>query len=48
MLRGVNVCRQLMQNVNSEIEKKGISGKKLGMSLGVEITFNKEPVRYYM
>lgn len=48
MLRGVNVCRQLMQNVNNEIKKKGISDDKLRMSLGVEITFNKEPVRYYM
>ena len=34
--------------MNREIEEKGICGKKLGMSLGVEITFNKEPIRYYM
>ena len=48
MLRGVNVCRQLMQNVNRKIGEKGILREKLGMSLGVEITFNKEPIRYYM
>lgn len=48
MLRGVNVCRQLMQNVNSDIKEKGVSDDELRMSLGVEITFNKEPVRYYM
>ena len=48
LLRGVDVCRQLMKTVNREIEEKGICGKKLGMSLGVEITFNKEPIRYYM
>lgn len=48
MLRGVNVCRQLMQNVNNDIMEKGVSDDELRMSLGVEITFNKEPVRYYM
>lgn len=48
LLRGVDVCRQLMKNVNREIEEKGIRNKKLGMSIGVEITFNKEPIRYYM
>ena len=48
MLRGVNVCRQLMQNVNRKIEESGSCDEKLGMSLGVEITFNKEPIRYYM
>lgn len=48
LLRGVDVCRQLMKTVNREIEEKGIRDKKLGMSLGAEITFNKEPIRYYM
>ena len=48
MLRGVDVCRQLMKNINKKIKEKGIRDKKLGMSLGVEITFNKEPIRYYM
>lgn len=48
MLRGVNVCRQLMQNVNRKIEESGACGEKLRMSIGVEITFNKEPIRYYM
>lgn len=48
MLRGVDVCRQLMKNINKKIKEKGIRDKKLGISLGIEITFNKEPIRYYM
>lgn len=48
MLRGANVCRQLMHNVNRKIEESGACGEKLRMSIGVEITFNKEPIRYYM
>lgn len=48
MIRGINVCRELMQSVNKEIEECGISNKRLGVSVGVEITFNKEPIRYYM
>lgn len=48
MIRGINVCRELMQSVNKEIEESGINNRKLGVSVGVEITFNKEPIRYYM
>ena len=43
-LTGVHACTQSMP----KIEESGSCDEKLGMSLGVEITFNKEPIRYYM
>lgn len=47
MINGINVCRQLMQTVNGNIEKSG-NATKLTISAGVEISFNRQPIRYYM
>ncbi|MCB7068085.1 hypothetical protein LI031_30015 [Enterocloster citroniae] len=47
LIYGINVCRQLMYTVNHRIEKYGIP-TKLAMSIGVEISFNRQPIRYYM
>lgn len=44
---GIDVCKKLIENVNQKIEKKN-AGKRLNISIGVAITFNKEPIRYYM
>ncbi|HJA30300.1 MAG TPA: hypothetical protein H9956_01435 [Candidatus Eisenbergiella pullicola] len=42
--RGIDVCSMIMQTVNGKISVE----KKLRLSVGVEITFNREPIRYYM
>lgn len=47
LICGINVCREIMQNVNAKIKECG-NATKLFISVGVEITFNKQPVRYYM
>jgi len=47
LICGINVCRELMYTVNRKIKENGIS-TKLEMSIGVEISFNRQPIRYYM
>lgn len=47
LICGVNVCRELICTVNQKIKENGIS-TKLDMSIGVEISFNRQPIRYYM
>ncbi len=47
LLSGVQVCSRIMEKVNCRIRKDG-NGLKLGVSIGVDITFNRQPVRYYM
>lgn len=47
LICGINVCRELMYTVNGRIKENGIS-TKLEMSIGVEISFNRQPIRYYM
>lgn len=42
---GVDVCKQLMQNVNEKIKN---TGQQLSISVGVGIAFNRQPIRYYM
>lgn len=47
LICGINVCRELMCTVNQKIKENGIL-TKLDMSIGVEISFNRQPIRYYM
>lgn len=47
LICGINVCRELMYTVNRRIKENGIS-TKLEMSIGVEISINRQPIRYYM
>lgn len=47
LICGINVCREIMCTVNQKIKENGIS-TKLEMSIGVEISFNRQPIRYYM
>lgn len=47
LIHGINVCREMLQTVNNRIQQNG-NAAKLAMSIGVEITFNRQPVRYYM
>lgn len=49
---GIEVCRKILERINTEIEQDDKIAHKvskpLSMSIGVEITFNRQPVRYYM
>lgn len=47
LARGVHVCGEIMNTVKKKIKESG-SEEKLAISMGVEITYNKEPIRYYM
>lgn len=57
LFKGIDVCRQMVLKINSDLIKdeenqtniKNKSDvKKLSMGIGVSITFNKEPIRYYL
>lgn len=47
LIAGIDVCRKMLRAVNRRLSKVGI---KTGftLSVGVEVTYNREPVRYYM
>lgn len=53
LLDGIRVCQTLLSGVNHKITE-GLSNihksfeSKLSISIGVSITFNREPIRYYM
>lgn len=47
LMNGIQICRNILKNINDRLEKV-IPEKRLTMSVGAEITFNREPVRYYM
>ena len=47
LISGINVCKKMMQTINEKLQASGIS-IPLSLSIGVTITFNKEPIRYYM
>lgn len=47
LICGINVCREMMQTVNQKIQKSG-NAAKLSISIGVEITLNRQPIRYYL
>lgn len=44
---GADVCRKILDRVNKGLAATGIE-RKLSMSVGIDITFNRQPVRYYM
>ncbi|WP_322905506.1 Cas10/Cmr2 second palm domain-containing protein [Paenibacillus sp. SGZ-1009] len=51
LMDGVNVCRAILNDINYELaafsQKHPISIPPLSMSVGIEFTFNREPIRYY-
>ncbi len=47
LICGINVCRSIMESVNKKIRESGCQ-ETLGISVGVEITINRQPIRYYM
>lgn len=58
LFKGIDVCRQMVITINSDLIKKNKDNKtniknksdikKLSMGIGVSITFNREPIRYYL
>lgn len=47
LARGIDVCKKLLMDVNNALTDAGIS-TKLSISIGVDITFNRQPIRYYL
>lgn len=46
LMKGIDICKEILRDINEEIRE--ISKKNsLSMSIGVEFTFNREPIRYY-
>ena len=43
---GVDLCKILLNNINDKLEKLEWNDK-LSISLGIDISFNREPIRYY-
>lgn len=47
LTKGTRLCREILVGIKQSLEKEE-SSKPLSISIGVEITFNREPIRYYM
>ncbi|WP_283684818.1 Cas10/Cmr2 second palm domain-containing protein [Parablautia sp. Marseille-Q6255] len=47
LILGIDVCSNLLYMINQKLQENNIL-IKLSLSIGVAITFNKEPIRYYM
>ncbi|AST96166.1 Cas10/Cmr2 second palm domain-containing protein [Shouchella clausii] len=51
LLAGVNLCKEILQQLNEEITKLrkqySTNLRQLSLSIGIDFTFNREPIRYY-
>ncbi|MGE6668242.1 Cas10/Cmr2 second palm domain-containing protein [Paenibacillus xylanexedens] len=51
LVDGVNLCRDILKQINRGLEqinlKTGAGLQPLSMSIGIDFTFNREPIRYY-
>jgi hypothetical protein len=47
LVSAIEVCKQLLTDINNELENINGSKIKLSLSLGIDLTFNREPIRYY-
>ncbi|MET3504100.1 Cas10/Cmr2 second palm domain-containing protein [Halalkalibacter oceani] len=49
LLEGVSLCKEILVQLNKEIAKLKTNTKlpQLSMSVGIDFTFNREPIRYY-
>lgn len=47
LVEGVNVCKTLLQKIKKALPDANLS-KQLSMSIGIEITYNRQPIRYYL
>jgi hypothetical protein len=53
LIAGIDICKHILKQLNEEIkqaihkDKQGGMNIELSMSIGVDFTFNREPIRYY-
>ncbi|MEK4149497.1 hypothetical protein NST02_20850 [Robertmurraya sp. FSL W8-0741] len=51
LMTGVKLCKEILRKLNSEINKLNklysTNIQQLSMSIGIDFTFNREPIRYY-
>ncbi len=57
LMKGIDICKEILRDINKEIQDlkdkeiqnqgKNFNTIRLSMSIGVEFTFNREPIRYY-
>lgn len=47
IMYGVSACRKILENVKNRLKESSIQ-QNLSMSIGIEITFNNQPIRYYL
>lgn len=53
LIAGIDICKHILKHLNEEIkqaihkDKQGGMNIELSMSIGVDFTFNREPIRYY-
>lgn len=47
IMYAVSVCRQILENIKDRLNECSIQ-QSLSMSIGIEITFNNQPIRYYL
>ncbi|WP_017472777.1 Cas10/Cmr2 second palm domain-containing protein [Amphibacillus jilinensis] len=51
LLDGINLCKEILQQLNEEINKLSehyiTNLPQLSLSVGIDFTFNREPIRYY-
>lgn len=51
LLDGVNLCKEILQQLNEKITKLrkqySTNLRQLSLSIGIDFTFNREPIRYY-
>lgn len=51
LITGVTICEKILDKINFELEdinfKSDINLKPISMSIGIEMSFNNEPIRYY-
>lgn len=47
--KGIQICKQILNEVNTGIQNLNIEDNisPISMSIGVDFTFNREPIRYY-
>lgn len=53
LIKGIEACGNILSRINRKLKEVSFLHNipevlKLSMSIGVEITFNREPIRYYM
>lgn len=47
MINGVNVCRKILNTIKQDLLEVSLSDR-ISMSIGIEVTFNNQPIRYYL